>query len=235
MLVTLNARDAAWPDVVRIDIASGERETIYRNSNPAASRGFTQFWVDAQNQLRLGMKAMADGGAEVWTRADNGRWSRLLTIPFEYAMASHPVAIEAGGDTFLMLDSTQRDRAALVRVDMETGAKAVLGESDRADVSDVWLDPNTSAPEAFAADYLRREWRALDSDAQADLDFLDRQLAGDFSIVSRSADDGRWVVVEEAPTVPARSYLYERADRAARRLTLLFRHRPALERRRCSR
>ena len=77
----------------------------------------------------------------------------------------------------------------------------MLGESARADVVDVWLDPATHAPEAFAAEYLRREWRALDADAQADLDFLDRQLSGDFSVVSRSADDARWIVVEEGPDI----------------------------------
>jgi dipeptidyl aminopeptidase/acylaminoacyl peptidase len=128
-----------------------------------------------------------------------------------------------------MLDSTGRDRAALVQVDAASGAKTVLGESARADVSDVWLDPVTNAPEAFGADYLRREWRALDPDAQADLDFLDRQLTGEFSVVSRSADDNRWIVVEEGPATSARSYLYDRTDRANRRLTLLFRHRPNLE------
>jgi dipeptidyl aminopeptidase/acylaminoacyl peptidase len=87
----------------------------------------------------------------------------------------------------------------------------------------------TNAPEAFAANYLRPEWRALDQDAQADIDFLDRQLTGEFTVTSRSADDARWIVVEEGPTIPARSYLYDRSDRENRRLSLLFRHRPNLE------
>jgi dipeptidyl aminopeptidase/acylaminoacyl peptidase len=139
------------------------------------------------------------------------------------------LAIEADGRSLLMFDSTDRDRAALVRVDLANGAKTVLGESARADVVDVWLHPGTNAPEAYGAEYLRREWRALDTEAQADLDFLDRQLSGDFRVVSRSLDDGRWIVVEEAPTTPARSYLYDRSDRASRRLSLLFRHRPNLE------
>jgi dipeptidyl aminopeptidase/acylaminoacyl peptidase len=128
-----------------------------------------------------------------------------------------------------MLDSTGRDRAALVRVDAYTAAKTVLGESARADVVDAWLDPITNAPEAFAAEYLRREWRAIDPDAQADLDFLENQLAGEFTVASRSVDDARWIIVEEGPTTAARSYLYERGDAANRRLTQLFRHRPALD------
>ncbi len=229
VLVTLNQRDAPYPDVFRYDLVSGERTLVQRNANTPSSRGFTRFVADSENRLRLGVKALADGGAEVFVRSLEGQWRRLFAIPAEDALGSIPLAIEGEGRTFLMLDSTGRDRVNLVRVDMETGVKTVLGESARADVVDVWLDPATNAPEAFAAEYLRREWRALDADAQADLEFLSRQLNGEIAVVSRSRDDARWIVVEEGPTIPTRSYLYERGDRANRRLSLLFRHRPTLE------
>ena len=227
--VSLNQRDPNWPDLVRIDLASGRRTMLQRNTNTAAARGFSHFVLDKENRVRLGVKSLSDGGVEVFVRSLEGRWSSLFTVPFEDALLSRPLAVDAGGASFLMLDSTGRDRAALVRVDTATGAKTVLGESARADVVEVWLDPASNAPEAFAAEYLRREWRAIDPDAQADLDFLDRQLTGDFTITSRSADDARWIVVEEGPTTAARSHLYERGDAANRRLTQLFRHRPALD------
>lgn len=229
VLVSLNQRDPAWPDVLRIDVATGERTLVQRNSNSASNPGFVRFVVDRENHVRLGLRAAADGGAEVFARNLEGGWVSLFAIPFEDANASRPIAFEADGQSFLMLDSTGRDRAALVRVDAVSGVKTVLGESQRADVIDVWLDPTTNAPEAYAADYLRRDWRALDADAQADLDFLDSQLTGDAIVTSRSLDDSRWIVVEDSPTTPGRSYLYDRSDRANRRLTLLFRHRPALE------
>lgn len=226
IVISLNERDAAWPDVFRLDVRSGERTLLMRNSGP---RGFARFVLDRENRVRLGVRPMADGGAELVTFAANGRASTLFPIPYEDAMSTALIAFEADGRTFLMFDTTGRDRTALVRVDAESGAKTVLGESARADVVDVWLDPATNAPEAFATEYLRREWRALNPETQADIDYLDRQLTGDFTIVSRSADDGRWIVVEEGPTTPARSYLFDRGDPAGRRLTLLFRHRPTLE------
>lgn len=229
VVVALNARDAAWADVVRIDIASGARAIVQRNLNTPAVRGFSRFLLDRANRLRLGVKTLADGRAEVFVRDLEGAWRSLFIIPFEDALSLRPLAFEGEGATFLMLDSTGRDRAALVRVDAQTGARTVLGESARADVSDVWLDPMTQAPEAFAAEYLRREWRALDADAQADLDFLSRQLSGDFTVNSRNQDDTRWIVTESSPTIAPRTYLYERGDRANRRLASLFRHRPALE------
>jgi dipeptidyl aminopeptidase/acylaminoacyl peptidase len=230
VVVTLNARDAQWADVFRVDLASGARTIMQRNANSAAVRGFSSFVVDRDNRLRLGAKTLADGSVEMFARpARDGQWASLFTIPAEDALGSRALAFEADGRTFLMLDSTGRDRAALVRVDAATGVKTVLGESARADVVDAWLDPQTNAPEAYAADYLRRDWRALDPDAQADLEFLDAQLAGDPSVVSRSQDDARWIVVEEGPTIAARTYLYDRSDRSNRRITQLFRSRPALD------
>lgn len=229
VVVSLNQRDSNWPDVVRIDIATGAQTLVQRNVNTGAAPGFARFLLDRDNRVRVGWKALADGRAEVFVRALEGQWRSLFTIPFEDALTLRPLAFEGATNSFLMLDSTGRDRVVLVRVDAQTGARTVLGESARADVSDVWLDPATNAPEAFSAEYLRREWRALDADAQADLDFLTRQLSGDFSVVSRSQDDSRWIVVEASPTAPPRSHLYDRGDRANRRLTTLFRHRPALE------
>jgi dipeptidyl aminopeptidase/acylaminoacyl peptidase len=227
LIVSLNQRDPAWPDLFRIDVVTGARTQLERN--PGGARGIARYFVDRDGHVRLALRPSDDGGGEVLVRGAGARWTSLFTIPPEDAMIARPLAFAADGRSFLMLDSTGRDRAALVRVDAATGAKTVLGESARADVSDVWLDPATDTPHAFAAEYLRPEWRALDSDAQADLDFLSHQLTGDFHVTSRSADDGRWIVVEESPTTPARTYLYERSDRAHRRLTLLFRNRPALE------
>jgi dipeptidyl aminopeptidase/acylaminoacyl peptidase len=51
-------------------------------------------------------------------------------------------------------------------------------------------------------------------------------------VLSRTRNDARWIVEEEGPATPARTWLYDRADPQARRLTLLFRNRPALEGRR---
>ncbi len=210
----------------RIDAVSGARTLIERN--PGGERGMARYFVDHDNRVRLGLHPTSDGGAEMMARGVDGRWARLFAVAPEDALSATPLGFAADGRSFLMLDSTG-DRAALTRVDAATGAKTVIGESARADVSDVWLDPATHTPHAFAAEYLRPEWRALDPDAQADIDFLDRQLTGDFRVTSRSNDDARWIVVEAGPTTSARTYLYDRGDRAHRRLSLLFRDRPTLE------
>lgn len=233
VVVALNDRDRAWPDVVRIDLTNGARETLLRNGGP---RGYASSLLNRDNAVRVGLRMRADGGAEVVAFEARGRTRILFEIPFEDAMSTRLVALEADGAHFLMLDSSlgqpdtpERDRTALVRVNIASGEKSVLGEGERSDVVDVWLDPATGTAEAFATEYLRREWRALNADSQADIEFLDRSLTGDFSVVSRNADDTRWIVVEESPTTPRRSYLFDRAGPAGRRLTSLFSHRPELQ------
>jgi dipeptidyl aminopeptidase/acylaminoacyl peptidase len=233
VVVTVNDRDRAWPDVVRISLANGAREVLQRNGGP---RGYASFLLNRDNAVRVGVRTRADGGSDVVAFEPRGSARTLFEIPFEDAMSTRLIGLEGDGAHLLMLDSTlgqpdtqARDRTALVRVDIASGVKAVLGEGERADVVDVWIDPATGAAEAFATEYLRREWRALNADSQADIEFLDRSLTGDFSVGSRSDDDTRWIVVEESPTTPRRSYLFDRTGPAGRRLTSLFAHRPEMQ------
>jgi dipeptidyl aminopeptidase/acylaminoacyl peptidase len=223
VVVTL-ARGGVVSGVFRVEIATGAQTALTRNSSP---RPYKQFFVDRDNRVRLGLRLLERGAGELVLLQPEG--GAEIAVPLEDVLTTTFIGVSADGQSFLMLDGSGKDHVALVRVDLTTGAKSVLGENSRADVVDVWLDPATNTPEAFATEYLRREWRSLDAETQADIEFLQGQLTGDFSVVSRSADDNRWIVEEEGPTRPARSYLYDRGDRGARRLTLLFRHRPALE------
>jgi dipeptidyl aminopeptidase/acylaminoacyl peptidase len=229
IVAALNDRDRAWPDVYRIDIRSGARTLVERNAD--TGRRFAEYYADRSNRVRLALRTRDDGSSEIWRR-EKGGWSRLLTIPFEDAASVKFLTFEGGGDSFLMLDSTGGDRAGLVRVNATTGVKTRLGESSFADVTDVWLHPLTRAPQAFAADYLRREWSALVPEAEQDLAFLDENLTGEMKVLSRSRDDSRWIVLEEGPRTPGRTWLYDRSGPQGRRLQPLFYNRPALQSRR---
>ncbi|MDX2234458.1 MAG: S9 family peptidase [Hyphomonadaceae bacterium] len=220
VLVGLNDRDPRWHDVYKINIRTGQRALVQRNSE-----NFTQFVADRENIVRLALRNMPTGAVEVHAFLLQGGWKPLFEIPFEDSLTTWPVAFAADGRTFLMIDSMGRDKAALVRVDAFTGEKKVLGESQRADVADVWIDPVTYEPEAYASNYLRNEWVGLDDEARADIKALDEALEGEPTVTSRSGDDQRWIVVEDGPTTPMRVHLY---DRTAKRTSLLFSQRPAL-------
>jgi dipeptidyl aminopeptidase/acylaminoacyl peptidase len=102
----------------------------------------------------------------------------------------------------------------------------VIAESGVADVSGVMIHPTRYTPEAYAVNYLRNEWTALDDGVGADLAHLREQLPGEIGVVSRTRDDATWIVVNWAAESPGTYYLY---DRASRELTKLFSVRPELE------
>lgn len=238
ILVGINDRDARWHDVYRINIETGARTLVYKNVDQ-----FSDFFVDQQNRLRLASRTIEMGpraGGVEYLALRGVAWRRFLETRFEDSVSSYPIAFEGNGDSFLMIDSTGRDKAALVRVSMESGAREVLGESPLADVSQVWLNPETNAPEAFGAEYLKLEWTGLDQASRDALQRLKEDLAnanrgadarplGEPDVVARSRDNRFWIVVEDGPQVPARSWLYDRSAPREQAMTLLFAQRPLLD------
>jgi dipeptidyl aminopeptidase/acylaminoacyl peptidase len=136
-----------------------------------------------------------------------------------------PLVIEEGGNTALLLSAVGRDKAALVRVDLASGKQVIIGQSGNADVSDVWLDPRTRTPQAFGVEYLTEEFEPMTPAATKDIEHLKAALGPQFQVVSRTNDDGKWVVVVDDPVHVTASYLY---DRGSGKVTKLFDHRPEL-------
>ena len=220
VIVGLNDRDPKWHDVYRINVRTGQRALVQRNSE-----GFSEFVVDRDNIVRLALRNLPSGAVEVHALAAQGGWKKLFEIPFEDSLTTWPIAFAKDGGSFFMIDSVGLDKAALVRVDATTGKKDRLAESQRADVSDVWIDPVTYEPEAYASNYLKNEWVGLDDAARADIAYLKTKIAGELTVTSRSDDDARWIIEADSPTAPMNVSLY---DRQAKNLIPLFSQRPAL-------
>lgn len=218
--VAINDRDPKWHDVYKINVRTGQRFLVQRNTEK-----FSEFFADQQNIVRLALRNLPNGAVEVHSFGLQGGWKELFEIPFEDSITTWPLQFSQDGKSFFMIDSMGRDKAALVKVDAFTGDKTVVGESQRADVADVWFDPVTDEPEAYASNYLKNEWVGLDDPARADITLLNEALEGEPSVVGRSDDDTKWIVVEDGPTKPFKVFLY---DRPRKELKPLFDQRPAL-------
>jgi dipeptidyl aminopeptidase/acylaminoacyl peptidase len=219
VLVGLNQRKPEWHDLYEIDIETGARKLVVQNDQE-----FAGYLEDLQLQPRLALKTSADGG-EIFRRTPQGAWASLLKYGQADSLTTQPIAIEGDGKSALMLSSVDRDKAAVLRVDLATGKQSVVAQSEVADVQDVWLDPRTRKPEAFAVNYLKTEYTALVPEAAKDIRTLEAALGDDFQLVSRTLDDSRWVIVTGEPTTATVSHLY---DRKSGNVTKLFEQRPAL-------
>ena len=218
-LIALNDRTPEYHDLYEINIATGERKLVERNEQE-----FAGYLEDLQLRPRLAVKTLPDGGGEIYRNTGKG-WESLLKYGRDDSLTTRPVIVEEGGNSALMLSSIGRDKAALVRIDLASGKQTVVGESNRADVSEVWLDPRTRKPQAFGVEYLTTEIDPLIPAVAQDIDRLKAALGPQFEVVSRTLDDTKWVVAVNDPVHVLASYLYERGTG---KVTKLFDQRPEL-------
>ncbi|MFC4727406.1 S9 family peptidase [Coralloluteibacterium thermophilus] len=221
ILVGMNDRDPRWHDLYRVDLASGARTLVERNTMEFAS-----YLADAEYAVRLAIKARPDGGNDILVPDGRGGWSRSDTIPFEDALTTQPTRFTTDGGTLYLVDSRERNTSALFAIDMGSGRRTLVAEDPRADIGQALTDPRTGRVQAASVNYLREEWKVLDPAIAADLERLEALGPGEASINTRTLDDRTWIVAYSAAEAPL---VYYRYDRPSGELTRLFSARPALD------
>ncbi|MEM9300559.1 MAG: S9 family peptidase [Pseudomonadota bacterium] len=215
ILVGINARNPQLFDLYLVDVASGERTLLKENP------GYAAWMIDNTLTPRFGMVQVPGGGSEVVDFEGN----KLFEIPAEDFLTTNVFGFDAGNEYMYAVDSRGRDKAALVKVSASDGSVEVLAESETADISNVLLHPTTYEPLAYAVDYLKNEWTALNDETAEDLAFLDDQLSGEFEVLSATTDLSHAVIYAEAAEVPGAYFVY---DRKAGALEEMFTTRPDL-------
>jgi dipeptidyl aminopeptidase/acylaminoacyl peptidase len=221
ILVGLNNRDPRWHDAHVLDLSSGALTLVFQND------GFGSLLIDQHLAVRGGARPRQDGGLDYYRIEDGAPSSKPTTsIDLEDALTTGPLRFSADGETLYWIDSRGRDTAALVAETFATGARTVLAEDPRADISQALFNPLTSRIEAHMVTYLTTEWVADDAAVKADLEFLRGALTGEITVGSRTDADDLWIVGVDPVSGPSTAYLY---DRAARKLTQLYVTHPELE------
>jgi dipeptidyl aminopeptidase/acylaminoacyl peptidase len=221
ILIGLNNRDPKWHDVYSLDLKSGALTLVLTNTG-----GYGGFVADENLVVRLADKPRPDGGDELYRVIDNRvEPTPFATIGFDDARTTAPAGFTTDGKTLYWLDSRGRDTTALVAQDVASGAKTVIASDPKADIDEGMYDPRTGRVQAYAVDYLKTDWVAVDPAVKADLAFLKSKLPGEFSVTSRTYADDLWTVASDPVTAPPATYLY---NRKAKTLTQLFVSRPEL-------
>jgi dipeptidyl aminopeptidase/acylaminoacyl peptidase len=220
VLVGLNRDNPALHDVYRLDLVTGD--LVKEVENP----GFAGWVADTKLVTRVGVGLEPDGSLVVKVRdGDDGDWRLLLTLPAEDALTSAPIAISPDGTTMLAMSSLGADTGRLVRVDLGSGAEAVIAEDPDADVSGVRVHPDTREPQIVTWVKERTEYRVLDPALEADVAAIRALHPGDPDLIAHDHSDMVWLVAFTNDTGPIPYYLYDRRRREGR---FLFDHRPEL-------
>ncbi|MEJ2325502.1 MAG: S9 family peptidase [Chromatiaceae bacterium] len=221
MLAAINKRDKALHDVYRVDLTSGKTELVQENNG-----GFVSWVTDDALRVRLATR-LGKSGEKTYLRPDGtGGWKPFIELSPEDAISTRIVGFDQSGKTLYLIDSRQRDKAALAAVDMQTGRRTVLFETERADVGEVLRHPATREPEAVSYTYERKRWKALDADFEARLEAAEQVHDGELDVVSRTLDDATWIIAFTQDDGPIRYY---RFDARTKKAKFLFVQRKALQ------
>ena len=215
--VGLNDREAAWHDLYKVRISTGERQLLRKNTERLTG------WVfDTKDQLRLATRSAENGDTEV-LRIDASGFSKIYSCNvFE---TCSPVQFHKDGARAYMV-SNKGDGVDLMRLtllDVATGAETVV-ESDpqkRVDIDNAIFSEKTD--DLVATVYVDDRQRIYFKDPvfEADYRFVEKQLPGrQLTFRSPTADERRWIVSAASDIEPGEAYLY---DRASKTLALQYR------------
>ena len=202
-------------DIYRVNITTGDRELVQENP------GFAGFVTDDDYRIRFATTYTRVGGQLYLTPEENepSGWKPFLEIESTDVMTTGLAGFDKTNRKVYLLDSRQRNTAALRVVDLDSGETTLLAEDNRADISGVIVHPTQKNVQAVTFTYARREWKILDDSIAGDLDYLRSVADGEVLITSRTLDDQLWTVAFLMDDGPIQFYLYRRQPRKA---TFLF-------------
>jgi dipeptidyl aminopeptidase/acylaminoacyl peptidase len=223
MYIGLNDRDKAWHDLYKLNLTTGGKTLVRRNTDR-----LEEWTFDWKDQLRLAARQNPDGSTEL-VRVDGGQ-----TLPcYKTAITEKSRVVGFAKDNrrvYLITNKgAGRDLSEIVLFDPATG-KETLYQTDplrRVDIDNLFLSSRTHEPlfVTFEDDRLRRVWKS--HSFQQSFRAASTQLDGlDWTPVSHSADERWWLLSANAATQPNVYYLFDRDTKA---ITKLYERWPALQ------
>ncbi|HEU4767270.1 MAG TPA: alpha/beta fold hydrolase [Pyrinomonadaceae bacterium] len=222
--VGLNDRDAAWHDLYKVKISTGERTLVRKNTER-----ITAFYFDLKDQLRLATRAAENGDTEV-LRVDADKFTKVYNCNvFE---SCGPIRYHKDGQRVYFVTNKGAD-VDLVRLELFNPAtgKEELVESDplkRVDFGNAAFSEVSDELIATIYDDERERIYWKDKTFEADYKHLQKQLPGkEIGLGSSTKDEKLWIVSANADVDPGSTYLY---DRTTKKLTLQYQVREKLNR-----
>lgn len=222
IVIGVNNRVPQFHDLHVVNVVTGEKTTLIENPGMINGGVVQGFLVDDDYTLRYASTISSTDGSTALLAPDGsaaGGWSTFLTAPMADSLTTFPIGFDSEKKFLYMIDSRDRNTAALVSIELATGKKTRMVHNDHADAGAVMMHPTTGRPQAVQFNYDKPRWQIADLRLVADFNAFEELHSGVFSVVSRTLDDQRWVVAFADDVGPTNFYLWDRKDR---RLTHLF-------------
>ncbi|HHN74069.1 MAG TPA: S9 family peptidase [Acidobacteria bacterium] len=223
IIVGLNDRDPSYHDIYTLDIATGDRKLMVKNTFGAAV-----FLTDLDGQVRLGWKMNQDGGGEIFLVGPKGAGKTIYSCSFEETCT--PMRFHKDGRHFYLRSNVGQDvdLQRLMLFDLDTG-KSELVEADPEGEVDLGGAIFSDVSDELVATYYVGDRTRIYPRTEAfarDLKLLEQQLPdGEIGVGSMTADENLWIVSVSRDVNPGSVYLY---DRKQGKVTKLYDSRPEL-------
>jgi len=222
--VGLNDRDAAWHDLYKVKISTGERALVRKNTER-----ITAYVFDLKDQLRMAMRSAENGDTEI-LRVDADKFTKVYSCNvFEQC---GPVRFNKDGERVYFQTNKGSD-LDLVRLELfnpVTGKEEVV-ETDplkRVDFGNALFSEVSDDLIATTYEDERERIYWKDKNFEADYKNLQKQLPGkEIGFASSTKDEKLWIISSNSDTDPGSTYLF---DRSTKKLTLQYQIREKLNR-----
>ncbi len=229
-LVGLNLRDPRIFDMHRVYLETGE--VTLDTKNP----GDVRWWLtDSEFKIRAAVSLNPeDTSMELRVRdAVDKPWRRLLLWPFgesgvlEGYGSKLAMRFTQDGKALFIQSALNSDTCRLVKIHSVTGEELeVIAHDPRSNIWDtldsalylhavVMFEPQGDRIQAVAFNYLKPEWKVLDSGIKDDFKFLQEKYPQSvFMIEQRVDDDRKWLVSYIADIRPMQYFMYGRENKS---------------------
>lgn len=214
IVLGLNRDNPQLHDAYLLHLADGRLELL------AANPGYTPWLIDEDLRPRGGTRFLEDGSAEAIVDGQV-----LLTIPPDDALSTGVIGFTGDGAGLYAVSSIDRNAAALVRFDLNSGAVETLAADPTYDVHAVELHPLTRDLEIVSFERARVEHVVVDPALAEDVAAMVAAHSGDLVFAGRDHADRRWITAYNADDGPVTYNLFDRDTGKSR---FLFHHQPQL-------
>ncbi len=209
ILIQMNKTNPQNMDVYKLSLEDNSLELVFKDD------GYADIISDNLNRIRLASKLLPEGGMEVYKIDDKGGTSEYFQVPQEDLMTFEFLGFDKDNESIYISDSRGQDKAALYKLNLTTDEKELIAKNEKADITNVLVNPVTYEVDAYEDNYFRSRWVATSDYLKEDLKYLDEFNEGDYGVYMRSVDDKTWIIAYDSPKEFLKYYKFDRENRKA--------------------
>ncbi|MCC8417194.1 MAG: S9 family peptidase [Rickettsia endosymbiont of Bryobia graminum] len=219
ILISMNDRDPKYFDIYKLDLITLKKELVFKNGK------YSDFTIDDDLQVRFASLIDEEGGAEYYQLKDD-KETLFTKVSAEDATNTSFFGFDKTGRILYLLDSRERNTAALKSLNLDNNKLTIIAEDSKADVDIFTVHPTKSIIQAVEINYEKTRYNILDKSIEKDINYLTGLSKGNLIVTTRTLDDSTWLVAFDIDNGPVKYYKY---DRNKNKAEFLFNNRDDLE------